>query len=234
MKPHLRLALSMLCIAPGFARAGLASDTVDFGAYVPEGWVLLQRAQGDLNADGRDDAVLVLEKNDPLNRRRHSGLGANELNLNPRRLLILFQTPDGYRSMLSTDRFLPPEGDEQSPCLADPLGEGGVRIARNTLRISFDYWLSCGGWETSGDTYTFRYQQARFRLTGRDHRAFMRNSGEGSEYSVNYVTGAVKIIKGLNEFEPSKPKTTWQRVSASTPLYLDEITPNDIPDESGG
>jgi hypothetical protein len=198
---------------------------------VPDGWKRLEAIEGDLNADGMDDAVLVLEQDDPANRRKHEGLGADELNLNPRRLLVLFRTSNGYRSVLSTDRFLPREHDEESPCLADPLGEGELAIVRNTLRISLNYWLSCGGWGTSNDTFIFRYQQGRFQLIGRDRRTFMRNSGEGSEYSVNYMTGAVKVTDNLNEFENSKPRTTWKRVRSHAPLYLDAITPDEVPAE---
>jgi hypothetical protein len=233
LKLPARLLLLLSCAASCFATSGLASDTPDLSAHVPEGWKLLQQQHGDLNADGRDDAVLVLEKDDPANRQSHAGLGADNLNLNPRRLLILFQAEGNYQVVLSADRFLPSENDEKSPCLADPLADGELEIVRNTLRIRLNYWLSCGGWGTSSDTYIFRFQEARFRLIGRDHRAYMRNSGEASEYSVNYLTGAVKVTTCLNEFEPARPKTAWKRTGSLAPLYLDALAPDDVPDEGG-
>jgi len=210
-----------------------AADASVFQNYVPAGWQLLSSTVGDLNADSKDDAVIVIEKDDPANRKQNSSLGANELNLNPRRLLVLFQKEDGYYPVLSTDKFLPTENDEESPCLADPLGENGIKISKGLLKITLGYWMSCGGWGTSSEEYIFRYEGTRFRLIGHNHSDFMRNSGEGTESSTNYLTGKIKITEGLNEFDEkeSEPKTVWKKVKNNTPKYLDEVTSSSLPND---
>ena len=213
--------------------SAFAADASTFQTYVPRGWKLLSSTNGDLNTDGKDDAAIVIEKDDPANRKQNSSLGSSELNLNPRRLLILFQKEDNYQIMLSTDKFLPTENDEESPCLADPLGENGIKISKGLLKITLGYWMSCGGWGTSSEEYLFRYENARFRLIGHNHHDFMRNSGEGTESSANYLTGKIKVIEGMNEFDEkaSKPKTVWKKIKNNDPKYLDEVTSSSLLEE---
>lgn len=214
--------------------SAFAADVSAFQNHVPAGWRLLSSAAGDLNADSQDDAVIVIEKDDPANRKQNSDLGAKELNLNPRRLLILLQKDGDYQPVLSTDKFLPTENDVESPYLADPLGEGGgVAISKGLLKITLGYWMSCGGWGSSSEEYIFRYEGARFRLIGRNYHEFMRNSGEGIKITVNYLTGKTKIIEGLNEFDEkeSKPKIAWKKIENNAPQYLDEIVPSSLLEE---
>lgn len=217
--------------------SAFAEDVSKFEDYVPAGSKLLSATTGDLNSDGKDDAVLVVEKNDPANRKQNLGLGPSELNLNPRRLLILFQKENDYQTVLSTDKFLPAENDEESSCLADPLGDsGGVEISKGVLKITLGYWLSCGSWSTSREEYLFRYENARFRLIGHNHHDFMRNSGEATESSANYLTGKIKIIEGMNDFgkEVSKPKIVWKKIRNNDPKYLDEVTSSSLLEERQG
>ena len=223
MKQCVFLIFLILINAIGLAPSAFATDTLNFQSYVPAGWKLLSSTIGDLDSDGKDDAVLVLEKDDPANRKQNSDLEPNELNLNPRRLLVLFQKEDGYQPVLSTDKLLPPESNEDSTCLEDPLGE--IKILKGVLKITLSYWSSCGSWFTSSDEYLFRYaENARFHLIGRNHDEFHRGSGEGMKYSINYLTGKIKITQGLNEFKKSKPKTEWKSIKNNKPRYLDEIS----------
>ena len=222
LKYYIFLAiLHTLTISPAFA-----ADAPTFQNYVPKGWKLIISTVGDLNADGKNDAALVIEKDDQANRKPNSDLGVSELNLNPRRLLILLQNDRDYQTALSTDKFLPTEDDEESPCLADPLGDGGMQISKGLLNITLSYWMSCGGWGSSSEEYLFRYENTRFLLIGSNHYYFMRNSGEATKYSINYVTGKIKITEGLNEFDEkeSKPKNVWKKIKNNAPKYLDEIT----------
>lgn len=161
-----------------------------FGAWVPEGWTLLQQAVGDLDNDSRPDVVLVLEEANPLNRKRNDSMGPAELNLNPRRLLVLLNGETGYRPVLSVDHFLPSEGDEQTPCLDDPLGMGGVKVDEGLLEISLEYWLSCGSYVVDNHFFTFRYEEDRFRLIGVHISSFTRSSGELEERSIDFLTDA--------------------------------------------
>ena len=213
-----------LMLWPVLPASGVAADVSPFSAWVTKGWVLEKSINGDLDVDGVDDAVLVLLQNDRRKRKRNQGLGALELDTNPRRLLVLLKSAEGYRKVADNARFLPPQNDEETPCLADPLEEGGVAISRGLLRIELHHWLSCGSWGVSHSTFLFRLEGGRLRLIGMDGYEYMRNSGERSESSVNFLTGKKKTTTGLNEFDESaKPQVTWGRITARTPIYLDQM-----------
>ncbi|MDR2872135.1 MAG: hypothetical protein LBV45_06370 [Xanthomonadaceae bacterium] len=210
----------------------LSETSSSFNAWIPKNWELIATATGDLNRDGIEDAVLILEQTDPANLVSNEGLGSSILNLNPRRLLILLKTPEGYQQALSRDNLLPSQNDNDAPCLADPLlEEGGISISDGKLMIQLGAWLSCGGWGVSHETFTFRLENARFSLIGYDYSTFARNSGEASEESINYLTGRRKTTTGLNIFGDSEPKVSWNRISGSREFYLDNMVfdcnPND-------
>jgi len=220
---HIRhIALALLFIAT----PALSESSDYFNAWVPAGWKLILSATGDLNRDGIEDAVLVLEETNPANFKPNEGLGAPVLNVNPRRLLILLKTPDGYRKVSSRDNLLPSEHDEDSsPCLADPLLEqGGISISDGRLIVKLGTWLSCGSSGVTQQKFTFRLENDRFRLIGYDHSSFSRSTGEASEDSINYLTGRKKTTTGENVFEKnSKPEVSWSRISGKHKFYLDEI-----------
>lgn len=201
------------------------ADADDYSRWVPKGWRLDRAVTGDLDKDGVADVVLVLQEDDQHKRVRNEGLGAPELDLNPRRLVVLLKSPDGLRKVAETSRLLPPENDAEAPCLADPLEEGGVRVERGLLFIDIHHWLSCGSWSVSHSTFTFRLEKGRFRLIGLDGYEYMRNSGERSETSTNFLTGKKKVTTGLNQFDESiKPTVSWERLPSMKPIYLDAMS----------
>jgi hypothetical protein len=213
----------VLVSAPAFSE----SSSV-FNDWIPKDWKLVATAIGDLNQDGMEDAVLVLEQTNPANLVSNESLGASVLNLNPRRLLILFKTSEGYREILSRDHLLPSQNDADDPCLADPLlEEGGISISDGKIFIRLGSWSSCGSYGVTHETFTFRFESARFRLIGYDYSDFSRNSGEASEDSVNYLTGKRKRTTGQNEFEEStenaKPAVLWSKISGKREFYLDKM-----------
>lgn len=203
----------------------LAASPDPVGEALPQGWKQLARVAGDLNRDGRDDLVLVAEQTDPARFKKNSGLGAPVLNLNPRRLLVLLATPSGFKPILSRDGLLPSANDEDSPCLADPLEDGGgVAIERGNLVIAKQTWMSCGGWGVTQEKFTLRLEGARFRLIGYDVLEFSRNTGEQSELSVNYLSGKKKITQGATADGSTQPKVTWDRLSPRRAVFLDEMS----------
>lgn len=210
------------------------ADSSVFSAFVPQGWVLVQSAVGDLNKDQQPDAVLVIQQQDQANIIANDGLGMPELNLNPRRLLVLLHSESGYRQVLATEHFLPTEHDEHTPCLADPIEEGGgVGISRGLLTVNLTYWLSCGSYSVSSYQFKFRYDDERFRMIGLDTDHFSRSSGEQYQTSINYLTGKVKRTTGLNMFDESKPKISWDTLAADKRrFYLDEMNAG-CSDENG-
>ena len=212
--PVVMLTFSLLCYA---------ENNYQFQNHVPPGWKVINSVTGDLNANSKDDAVLILEKNDPANYKSNSNLGPDTLNLNPRRLLILFKTTNGYKIFFSSDTLIPSANSEEEPCLADPLGS--IEISKGLLIIQVEDFRSCGGWRTSTSQYIFRYinHQRDFRLIGRNYTEYIRNTGENTEYSWNYMTGKMKI-KSANESENTKTKIIWQKIKDNKPLFLSQIS----------
>ncbi|MDQ5897070.1 MAG: hypothetical protein QG612_1156 [Pseudomonadota bacterium] len=206
------------------AAAPVAGPGGDFSRHVPPGWRLLSSVTGDLDGDGREDAALVLEKTDAARRQSNPGLGAPELNLNPRRLLVLMQVGPGERVLLRRDGLLPSENDAESPCLADPLDGGGVTMPPGRLVLELQHWTSCGSYGAGQEQFIFRLEGARLRLIGHERSEFSRASGEQTEVSTNLLTGQRKTVEGLNVFERSSTaRTRWQRLGTLAPVFLDTL-----------
>ena len=157
--------------------------------FVPQGWKLTQQAAGDLNGDGRADKVLVLQQQNTANWRDNEALGAPRLNLNPRTLLVLWNTPQGYREAVRNTTLLPSENSEDTPCLVDPLDEGAISIRKQVLVVNLHYWLSCGSYSVNHMQYKFRYQQGAWPLIGLDVNSSSRNSYDTEQSSYNFATG---------------------------------------------
>lgn len=219
LRPTHFLLLAFL-VAPAFAAS---PDPIS--KWLPNGWKLIAHKTGDLNRDGIDDVVLVTEETNPANFKENpEPLGPKILNLNPRRLIILLNSPNGLKEILSRDDLLPSENEENMGCLADPLENGGISIVGGNLAIELQMWLSCGSYGVTHETFTFRLQGTRFHLIGYDRSESSRSTGERSEFSTNYLTGKKKITTGLNDFEDSKPKVSWKRLSAKRAFFLDELS----------
>lgn len=207
------------------AGSAFAESPTYFEHWVPSGWKLISSATGDLNQDGVDDAVLVVEEVNADNLFENDGFGPPVLNLNPRRFIVLFNTQDGYQEFIIRDNLLPSEHNLDSPCLADPLlSEGDISIERGRILVALGTWLSCGSYGVSRQTFTFRFESEQFRLIGYDHTAFSRNSGEVTEASVNYLTGQKKTTTGGNMFEDTRPSASWSQISEPHQFYLEDIS----------
>jgi hypothetical protein len=224
MKYFFLFFLACLIAAPSEAQLG--SYKKEFQNYIPKGWVLDTALRGDLNKDQQADVVLVLRNTDPSNLKKNDGLGMDQLDLNPRRLLILFKTGTGYTKELASDDFLPSINDEESTCLEDPFSEGGIEISKGLLKIRLHYWLSCGSWYVTDYDYIFRYQNKKFELIGLDVSSFHRASGESSITSYNFSTLKKQTITGMNEFEETKvkPVEKWEKIKNLRLLNLAEMT----------
>lgn len=224
MKYFFLFFLACLIAAPSEAQLSLYKK--EFQTYIPKGWVLDTALRGDLNKDQQADIVLVLRNTDPSNFKKNDGLGMDQLDLNPRRLLIFFRKGTGYTKELASDVFLPSINDEESTCLEDPFSEGGIEISKGLLKIHLHYWLSCGSWYVTDYDYTFRYQNKKFELIGLDVSSFHRASGESSATSYNFSTRKKQTITGMNEFEEAKvkPVEKWEKINVVRLFDLAKMT----------
>lgn len=183
--------------------------------FIPKGWKTLKKETGDLNNDKLKDIVLIVEENNKENVIKNESLGSSTLNLNSRGIIILLKNKSSYTKALENYDFIPSENDEESPCLSDPLTEGGLNITNGILTITLNYWYSCGSWFTNSNSYKFRYQENKFKLIGLDCREMHRASGEATEISINFLTKKKKVTTGINEFNESTPKVKWENIKLS-------------------
>ena len=194
--------------------------------FIPKGWKEILTTNGDLNRDKLEDTVIVIEKEDKKNIKKNDGFGPEELNLNPRILLILFKQKDGTYILASKNDkgFIKSEGNDNNPALMDTLDD--IIIKNNVLKIVFNYFMSAGSWWTSTNVYIFRFQNNVLELIGYESNAYMRNTGEEEGTSINISTNKAKITTGGNIFEEKEnnPKDEWRYLKFEKKYILDEMT----------
>ena len=194
--------------------------------FIPKGWKEILTTNGDLNRDKLEDTVIVIEKEDKKNIKKNDGFGPEELNLNPRILLVLFKQKDGTYVLASKNDkgFIKSEGNDNNPALMDTLDD--IIIKNNVLKIVFNYFMSAESWWTSTNVYIFRFQNNVFELIGYESNAYMRNTGEEEGTSINFSTNKAKITTGGNIFEEKEnnPKDEWRYLKFEKKYILDEMT----------
>ena len=234
MKTIIIFFLALIIAQAGYTQNSIQPLTANNAdGFVPKGWKLIAKASGDLNKDGKADLALIIEKTDRRNFIKNDNLGADTLNVNPRRIIVAFAENNGYRLVAQNERFIPSENIEDGPCLADPLYDmenNGLVINRGLLFLSFKYWYSCGTWFVNIDKYTFRWQNTKFELIGFDSREFHRASLDETKYSINYSTGIIETTTGgnLSGEERHNPKTTKKKLKKKISYDLATIT-TDLP-----
>lgn len=189
--------------------------------FVPTGWTIIARRQGDLNGDGAADLVLLLRMADPANILSiTSGDQRVPFDTNPHWLLVAFAERGGYRLVSQNRDFFP---RPQVPFTGDvPPNEDTIRLERGSLVVFFEYLR---GWAR----YRFRWQGGVMRLTGYDDSGVA--GGCVLTTSINYLTGRARLGAGL--ISSNRGRTAWRRVQGPTPPDLDQIDLAEFfPDES--
>jgi hypothetical protein len=206
-------------VAAGAAKVEMIND------MVPKNWILVYYTLGDINHDGKDDAIMVVENTDTSYLKRNRILGPKILNMNPRKMLVLFQTEAGYEEVLSVANGFPTEHSEQKPCLADPLVEAGeININNGLVKVALNYKLKCSGYDTTKHTFKFRYENTRFRLVGFNAMQLERISGDATEQNFDYLAGQKTTVTGINIYDNKKHNARSQKLVTNKQFYLDEIS----------
>ncbi|HKU51325.1 MAG TPA: hypothetical protein VJQ25_02575, partial [Nitrospira sp.] len=162
----------------------------------------------------------VLRMNDPKNVVKNDGLGPDELNTNPRMLIVAFadKATKKYSSALVNHTLIP---RHTNPVMLDPLED--VAIVKGTLQVSLDMFMSAGSWYTSRTKFIFRYQDKCFRLIGYDSKETKRNTGETSAVSINYLTKKMKTTKGT--IQSDQEEVSWKGcASRSFSVWTQSVT----------
>lgn len=171
---------------------------------IPKGWEH-QEVQGDLNKDGIKDLVVLAKPNFKENMMtRDDGY---VYNFNKYIIAIYFGQAEGLFKMWKQYQELFPADDEWSS-----VGVELTITERGTLNIDTDLFSSGGSYGTSRTKYTYRYQNADFYLIGRESTEMMRNTGEMTTVSENYLTWKRQTIKD-NAFEEGVKRETWSKLT---------------------
>ncbi len=191
----------IICILLFTSSVFAKTHTVDLKTHgtsvtdlTPKGWNLLASTTGDLNKDGLDDLVFIIQNTDPENIEKHTGLGSGTIDLNPRIMAIYFQDSQTkkYNKQKQLDDFIILR---DSPTMDEPLD--GLSISdKGVLKITFRFWYSAGSWTFAIHNYAFRYDQKNFNLIGYDLNDIHRGSGDETNYSINFLTKKMRVTKG--------------------------------------
>lgn len=190
--------------------------------FVPAGWRVEQRLDGDLDRDGRGDVVLLLRMDDPANVLVDEDRPDQPLDTNPRMLVAALSVADGSWRRVVQDHALIPR--DRSPYQDDYLGEtGGVTLAKNgILSVTLHNFSSWGSWEAGTATLTFRHQDGCMRLIGYDRYSLQRNTGEIRQSSVNLLTARGWISTSSISDDGDPPKQ-WRRLPKRPPTCLEQV-----------
>ena len=115
LKPRRLLLIINTLLFITFTNSALAQTEIknplktSYQSFVPNNWKILEKVQGDLNQDGQADIALIIEDTNPDHFVANAGLGSNVLNVNERKLLVLFKQPNGYQ-LIASNHSLPTEG----------------------------------------------------------------------------------------------------------------------------
>ena len=200
-------AIGFLCLGvfPRVQAQSLAQQGTSVEDIVPQGW-LNQEATGDLNKDGITDLVVVATPDYQENTMtRDDGY---VYNFNQPILAIYFGTGEGQQRLWKQyDNVIPANENENCGF------ETSLEItSRGALRISIELFCSMGSYSTSIDRYTYRYQNGDFYLIGADFEELLRNKGDQTIISENYLTWK-RQEKWYNVFQYEKdPIEKWSRL----------------------
>ncbi|WP_151776387.1 hypothetical protein [Acinetobacter bereziniae] len=203
-------------------------ETTGLETYIPKGWKILGKAEGDLNGDQQPDLALIIENTDPKNIVHHDSYDKNSenqrLNLNERKLLVLFKDDQTYHQIASNDS-LPTENSNEKKCLIDPLIVDHSPIIQNgLLKISLNFGFRCESWEVFNNLYSFRYQNQAFYLIGYDLHYFDRPSGNSRSESTDFLTRKFKQSLSTPELDLKRsPQISQSKLNKAPLLKLEQI-----------
>lgn len=198
----------------------IAARASSLDGFVPAGWRLESSVPGDLNGDGRADAVLILRGNDPQKFVDTGRESMPRFDTNPRILAVVFaNAAGGYDLALENNTLIERTTDswQQDPLDPNGIQEGEVAVRNGTLRITLGYFAGNMG----RITHTFRYQNGTFVQIGYDRVDVTRNSGVMSDVSINFSTQ--QMVRKKGHISEDKQKVTRTKLPRKPLLTLEQV-----------
>ncbi len=178
------------------ALPGVAKSGADVNAFVPKGWAIEQRVNGDLDGDAIPDAVLVLLENDKGD--------DSDPNSRQRALVVLRGAKKGFE-LLGTNVGL-------AACYQCLGVKGGDATPEVTIQKRVIIVNQFGGSrDYYGATHRFRLEKNGVRLIGVDHSGGDAIMGSSETKSENLLTGAVVV-----ETQPAQRDESGEEIKTPT------------------
>lgn len=162
----------------------IPAHAADADGFAPPRWRVEHAVAGRLDADEREDLLLVLRMDDPANVIVHDGPGESPFDSNPRLLVLAVADGGGYRRV-AVDNALVPR--QPSPVFDDFLADAPAIAPSRVFSVSLRSWASAGSWTTTTRSFAFRLQDGCVRLVGFDEESLHRASGEITRRSFNFL-----------------------------------------------
>lgn len=185
--------------------------------HIPKGHKLIETIKGDLNSDGYEDVVLILQSINRKNIKTDEFRG--KLDLNRKGLVILFRKGNEFELILE-NRDCFSSQDEYSGAYIPP--ELWIEIKNGNLFIKHGQGAN-GFWY-----YTFRYDKSNFELIGYDTGYKTELNFECvvfDEESINLNTGRKQIKKVTSVDQNCKETYTevWKEIKVLKKIELRTI-----------
>ncbi len=181
MKNRYLLLLLLLLTPRAWADGGpsFPKDGKTLSDFIPKGWHVLKQAEGDLNQDSLNDALLALGSD-------NENTPEGEYAENNRHLLVLLKKSDGgYHLAVTNNNIILCKGC--GGVFGDPFNT--LAVERGAIVIG-NYGGSSERW---GTTYRFRYQNNDWYLIGETDVTEKIPEGTQSQTDINFSTNMVEI-----------------------------------------
>ncbi|MBT2245811.1 hypothetical protein JQK15_20055 [Sphingobium sp. BHU LFT2] len=200
----------------------------DVRRLIPGHFRLAEVVSGDVDGDDREDLLVISQARSPMPTpprgtssqiERQGSAPAREENLNGYRLTIARPRQDGPDcEIVATDESLIPAREHRN--FEDAFD--GAEIHDGVIVIKLRFFMGMGSWRAETRTLRFRRDGRGFRLIGVDSTEWMRNSGEMTKRSVNYLTGRMRTETG-NMGDEGEGQVRWSRLAPTSPAYFGQM-----------
>lgn len=214
-------AQAQIFTKPDKAIGTMPSEGKKVEIFVPKGWEIVSRADGDLNGDGLSDAAITLGLNEDM--RGMLDTSDDKYESPPYIVAVLFaKSGGGFERFAANGHLYPQYGNA-------PLD---LKIVRGVLITNQNFR---DGWAIDA-TYRFRYDAAenKLMLIGFDLEHYSRsNIYEGSKISENYVTGTrIEYAKSAYDRKSSAYSETKKSRIPRSIVYFEAARFNESDDDN--
>lgn len=182
--------------------------------FLPKGYVVFEKIEGDLNRDGLNDCVLIIKGTDKSKIIQEEYRG--KLDLNRRGILVLFRKNSVYELAVKNYNCFSSENEDGGVYYAPELA---VQVEKGNLYVHYAHGRY-GYWN-----YTMRYQNLDFEMIGYDQSD---NSGPiiNRELSIDFLKKRKREKVNTNENAESGEeifKGNWENIKVNRLIRLSEI-----------